>query len=408
MEQTFKVRRKAKKRVFQCTGYDQCLMTFTRLEHLARHIRKHTGERPFQCQYCQKFFLRLDNLRQHKQTVHAYEAGNETNMESGMEANPEEMRAEGERPPLPSRLLYYDPKLPPRPVYLTSPPPGSPLIRHFDLAYTTPTLLAFLLQLLIRSLFSSLTSLVISGARRWPESSTQNSPMVFSTPLAAPAKLLAYQQAQMAATGLPSICEARPVRSLQASFPSSLPGLQNWLRSVLNSEDRRLLMRSDILAGLHFSVNLDLKLYLGSRNRDSLASFGSRHLSDLMNGESSSARLLVKLPALSLLSLNLDFGRPLSTALRVSSVSSNPLSKKPTIENMLAPEEEFDFEKKAEPKAQPAQSSNIGVSYYGHISQPESMDVDEIDVDKVAAEAEEEFSRTQERYRNPNLPSYGV
>ena len=32
--------------------------------------RKHTGERPFQC-HCQKSFSRLDNLRQHCQTVHA-------------------------------------------------------------------------------------------------------------------------------------------------------------------------------------------------------------------------------------------------------------------------------------------------------------------------------------------------
>ncbi|KAG5367880.1 C2H2 finger domain transcription factor dvrA [Yarrowia sp. C11] len=57
-------------KIFQCTGYGDCKMTFTRSEHLARHIRKHTGERPFRC-HCGKTFSRLDNLRQHIQTVHA-------------------------------------------------------------------------------------------------------------------------------------------------------------------------------------------------------------------------------------------------------------------------------------------------------------------------------------------------
>lgn len=68
-----KQKRPLKGRVFQCTGFPNCNKLFTRLEHLARHRRKHTGERPFTCPHCSKNFSRLDNLRQHKQTVHAYE-----------------------------------------------------------------------------------------------------------------------------------------------------------------------------------------------------------------------------------------------------------------------------------------------------------------------------------------------
>jgi len=39
---------------------------------LTTHDRKHTGERPFQC-HCARRFSRLDNLRQHAQTVHVNE-----------------------------------------------------------------------------------------------------------------------------------------------------------------------------------------------------------------------------------------------------------------------------------------------------------------------------------------------
>ncbi|KAF9043885.1 hypothetical protein BJ165DRAFT_1347625, partial [Panaeolus papilionaceus] len=62
--------RPAPAKTFQCRGYGECRMVFSRSEHLARHIRKHTGERPFSC-HCSKQFSRLDNLRQHAQTVHA-------------------------------------------------------------------------------------------------------------------------------------------------------------------------------------------------------------------------------------------------------------------------------------------------------------------------------------------------
>ncbi|GJJ06702.1 hypothetical protein Clacol_000897 [Clathrus columnatus] len=57
-------------KTFACRGYGECRMVFSRSEHLARHVRKHTGERPFAC-HCGKQFSRLDNLRQHAQTVHA-------------------------------------------------------------------------------------------------------------------------------------------------------------------------------------------------------------------------------------------------------------------------------------------------------------------------------------------------
>ncbi|KAJ7925615.1 hypothetical protein B0H13DRAFT_1600320, partial [Mycena leptocephala] len=72
--------RPAPAKTFQCRGYGECRMVFSRSEHLARHIRKHTGERPFTC-HCSKQFSRLDNLRQHAQTVHADKAAlNETMM----------------------------------------------------------------------------------------------------------------------------------------------------------------------------------------------------------------------------------------------------------------------------------------------------------------------------------------
>ncbi|GAM85565.1 hypothetical protein ANO11243_035720 [Dothideomycetidae sp. 11243] len=67
-----RLKKKKKGQRFFCTEYPPCNLSFTRSEHLARHVRKHTGERPFQC-HCGRRFSRLDNLRQHAQTVHVNE-----------------------------------------------------------------------------------------------------------------------------------------------------------------------------------------------------------------------------------------------------------------------------------------------------------------------------------------------
>nr|XP_031861867.1 uncharacterized protein CI109_002696 [Kwoniella shandongensis]KAA5528939.1 hypothetical protein CI109_002696 [Kwoniella shandongensis] len=52
-----------------------CGRLFKRLEHLKRHVRTHTQERPYECTRCSKRFSRSDNLTQHLKTHEKVDRG---------------------------------------------------------------------------------------------------------------------------------------------------------------------------------------------------------------------------------------------------------------------------------------------------------------------------------------------
>lgn len=60
--------------MFRCP-LESCSRFFKRLEHLKRHVRTHTQERPYHCQRCGKRFSRSDNLTQHQKTHERQDRG---------------------------------------------------------------------------------------------------------------------------------------------------------------------------------------------------------------------------------------------------------------------------------------------------------------------------------------------
>ncbi|KAJ7278906.1 STE like transcription factor-domain-containing protein [Mycena rebaudengoi] len=71
-----------KTKAFICPLYS-CGRLFKRMEHLRRHLRTHTMERPFACPRCNKRFSRSDNLNQHVRTHVCAEGLAGTTMDTG-------------------------------------------------------------------------------------------------------------------------------------------------------------------------------------------------------------------------------------------------------------------------------------------------------------------------------------
>ncbi|KAL3461030.1 hypothetical protein BJX64DRAFT_261938 [Aspergillus heterothallicus] len=82
-----------------CHRCSHCSREFVRAEHLVRHERIHTKEKPFQCKLCDQSFSRTDLLRRHEKKVHpARMPSGRISRHSDSSPRPREIRIPGTPP----------------------------------------------------------------------------------------------------------------------------------------------------------------------------------------------------------------------------------------------------------------------------------------------------------------------
>lgn len=85
-----------------------CSATFTRPQHVGRHLRAHTGDRPYACKECPLRFARSDLLSRHVNKAHPKPNGqpldkNEKKSRRKSGATAASISGQGGRPPMPTQ-----------------------------------------------------------------------------------------------------------------------------------------------------------------------------------------------------------------------------------------------------------------------------------------------------------------
>ena len=60
--------------------FESCLKAYSRLENLKTHLRSHTGEKPYTCEFpgCTKAFSNASDRAKHQNRTHSNEVGENT------------------------------------------------------------------------------------------------------------------------------------------------------------------------------------------------------------------------------------------------------------------------------------------------------------------------------------------